>query len=278
MRVLIDIGGTHTRIGTCSAPPDGSLSPTRFATNYDYGSFVAELTSYADRLAARPDAVCVSFGVALSKGKITGAGKMSDFVGRALVDDLANMFHCPAFAAHDCICALLHILGGQRPDGSVGYVTISSGIGAATAFADERSTVLQRIRIGHHVVHRYGPKCKCGRDGCLSSFVDSKTLESAMGRPLSEIHDEAFWRDYVEWLSIGLGNLAVMLGLDRLLLGGGVAANRTVRDLLPQAVTQQVGTGGGYAPCRVQWLPDYEMAPMLGAYFLAENGHLVIRG
>jgi predicted NBD/HSP70 family sugar kinase len=276
--VLIDIGGTTTRVGLCTTQPSEILSLTRFSTIYSYAEFLDRIREYSSGLAQKAEAVCVAFGVGLSKGTVTGAGKMPDFVGRAIEADLSAAFRCPAFVAHDCICALLRILGGNRVEGCVGYVTISSGIGAAIAFSDINCTVLQRIRIGHHVIQMGGTLCKCGRKGCLSAFVDSKTLESALRRPLSEVVDEEFWRQYVDRMAVGLGNLAVTTGLDRLYLGGGIAANDIVRDRLPHRVQNEIGTGGGYGACKVEWITSYEEAPMQGAYYLAGDNELVIRG
>ncbi len=276
--LLLDIGGTHTRSAVISEKrPDVLAARQRWSTVYDYRSFIAKLDDLRKAGTDTYAKVCVSFGVGLENGVVVGASKMPDFIGRRLGDDLRELFECESFIAHDCICGLLSVVGRRPVTDALGYVTISTGIGAGIAFGNGEIDVFQRVRLGHHVLCVKGELCQCGRRGCLSAYVDGQAIAARCGLQLHEITDRNFWLDYSEWLSVGLANLAKMHGLKRIFVGGGVMKNTFLRHSLPALFAAALG-GDGYGGCALEYLENSEDAPLLGAAYLARHRRSVIRG
>lgn len=279
MRVLFDIGGTETKIATSfpHAPTDIQIHD-RLQTSPSYDDFLRAATSVFHSLKATPSSVCISIGAKVNEGEILGCSKLPDYIGREIGSDVSKVFSCASYVAHDCVCAALFAYRHQGEAEALGYVTVSTGIGAAVVFEGQGQMVLERIRLAHHVVDPAGPKCACGRTGCLAVYLDSKQITSRFGKPLAQISDEKFWRAYSKSLAIGLVNLANLQDLDRIFLGGGVLNNQFLKYIVTQDFQEQTGKSVGYAVCELSILEQYETAPLKGASLLPDQPKVIIRG
>ncbi|HEX2645702.1 MAG TPA: ROK family protein, partial [Candidatus Dormibacteraeota bacterium] len=87
---------------------------------------------------------------------------------------------------------------------------------------------------GHQTILPDGPPCNCGNRGCLEALAKADAITAACGQPdvqasvaaaragdaraLQGIHDVG------RYLGIGVSNVVVLLGVDRVVVGGGIAA------------------------------------------------------
>ncbi|HMP71674.1 MAG TPA: ROK family protein [Kiritimatiellia bacterium] len=262
---VFDIGGTKTRFAIASDESAKDLTGVKtLATPFDYGAFIEMAHSLVSGAGAPMKALGVSFGVGMRNGVVEAASKMPDFVGRNIAEDLRLIVNAPVTVHHDCICVLAGLASDIKDGESIGYVTVSTGVGAATVTNADGVQFFQRLRLAHHVVDAHSQeRCKCGRTGCLAAFIDSARWRER-GVDLTAVTDVSFWNDYVQVLAVGLANLCRMFGLSELHVGGGVTRNMHVRPRLIEEVSSQL-PDDGYPRARVAILEDEDLAPLRGA-------------
>ena len=212
-------------------------------------------------------------------------------VGQRVV--CANDADCAAIAEH-------HAGAAQGFDDFV-MVTLGTGIGGGIfshghlvrghgGFAGE---------IGHMVVDPRGPRCPCGQRGCWERFASGAgvarlareaaaagrlpelvrrhgDVESIRGEDVTRaaadglpealaVVDEVGW-----WLALGIANLAAILDINRVVIGGGLTTAASL--LIPSARTHLAGMveGEGVRP-EIEIVPAFfgEQAGAIGAAFLA---------
>lgn len=263
---LLDIGGTKTRLAWGDIAQAGLLQNiVATPTPYQYDEFLSLVQEFRNRQQVPCVAVGVSFGVGLKKGVIKAASKMPDFVGRNLRADLERIFGAPTEIHHDCVCVLASVARELDDQESWGYVTVSTGLGAAVVTRIGTSLLFERIRLAHHVVDvNSSQRCACGRVGCLATFVDSAQLRSR-GVAVETLGDDATaWESYLAYLSVGLANFCRLFGLSRLLLGGGVLRNSYVAENITDYVRTNL-PDDGYPLASIGILEDEDLAPLRGA-------------
>lgn len=159
--------------------------------------------------------------------------------------------------ANDANAAALgeHRFGAGRGASHMIFVTVSTGIGGGLVLGGKLYTGAWGTagEIGHTIVESGGPRCACGREGCLEALASgtamardaiqrltagepSQLLELAGGH-LEEVTAELIGqaagvgdnlaREVVEraatYLGIGLGNLVNLLNPEVIVVGGGVS-------------------------------------------------------
>ncbi|GAA0912667.1 hypothetical protein GCM10009557_86690 [Virgisporangium ochraceum] len=257
--VGVDIGGTFTRVAV-----DGTVV-ARWRTDPDYDRQLAALAAVVP---ADPAGIGVSVGgrVDPTGRAVTVALNLRGYEGRALRDDLADAFSCPVRIAHDATCGLLgeHEYGSLRGADRCGYVTLSTGTGYAVRLGRGGHFVATTTEAGHQLVAGNDRPCSCGQVGCLETLTGGPALERA-GTRLSDVDDDAFWRDYAAALARGLANFALVSGVDTVALGGAVAVRRAglwpvLRERLADILT--------YRPLTVVPAALGEDAPLSGAVVL----------
>ncbi len=259
--VAIDVGGTRTRVDAGDGPV------VRFATEQDYERQLARLR---DAVPGRPSAVGVSFG-----GRVTAAGdvrvamNLRAYEGRPLRRDLESTLDAPVRVAHDATCGLLgeHALGSLRGAERCGYVTLSTGVGAALRLGAGGHFVAVTTEAGHQLVAGNDRPCGCGQTGCLETLLGGAALRRHLGRDLATVDDPGFWRAYAGHLAGGLANFALAAGLDAVAVGGAIASRRRelwppLREALAERLTYQ-------APA--VHLATMEEAPLAGARVLLDT-------
>ncbi|MET7421550.1 ROK family protein [Dactylosporangium sp. NPDC005555] len=234
----VDIGGSRTRV----MGEDGAV--VRFPTDPDYDRQLALLR---DALPARPAAVGVSFG-----GRVTADGDvrvslhLRGHEGRALRGDLERMLGCQVRVAHDATCGLLgeHAHGSLRGVDRCGYLTLSTGVGAALRLGVGGHFVAVTTEAGHQLVEGNDRRCGCGQTGCLETLLGGAELRRRLGRGLEEVDDQGFWQVYAQRLAAGVANFALAAGLEAVAIGGAIAARRAglwppLRAALAERLTYQ---------------------------------------
>ena len=87
---------------------------------------------------------------------------------------------------------------------------------------------------GHQTILPDGPRCNCGNNGCLESLARADAIAAACGQPGAEesvaaarAGDPRAQQGLIEvgrYLGIGASNVVVLVGVDRIVVGGGIAA------------------------------------------------------
>jgi|SRR5690348_16509998 glucokinase len=129
-----------------------------------------------------------------------------------------------------------HGLGAGRGVASMLGITLGTGVGGGLVldgrlFLGHQGTAGE---FGHQTIVPDGPLCGCGNRGCLEAVAKAEAIASACGTATVEeaviaarAGDARAQRGIHEagrYLGIGVGNVIVLLTVDRVVVGGGVAS------------------------------------------------------
>lgn len=262
----IDLGGTKIYAGI--ADLEGKLMATlKIPTEAENGpQAVVSRMVESLRLAAEKAGVKMSeiagLGVGTPGPLNSRAGivyttpNLPGWVEVPLADWLAVATGLPVFVENDANLAALgekYFGTGQGVDNFV-FITVSTGIGGGIILGGQiwRGVTDMAGEIGHMVIDTNGPRCNCGRQGCLEvlasgpaivrravaglkEYPDSAILRLASGQaqgvtthhifqaaregdPLAQVvvHETAFY------LGTGITNVVHVINPDLVIIGGGV--------------------------------------------------------
>ncbi|MGW4568597.1 ROK family transcriptional regulator [Streptomyces sp. NPDC004561] len=173
--------------------------------------------------------------------RVTG---FPEWDGFPLRDALEARLGVPVVVDKDTNAAALGLSAGGE-GGSFAYLHLGTGLGAGLVIGGSvhRGARTGAGEFGHQVIQLDGPACECGNRGCLEVLC-----LSAVGR------GEAGTAARV--LGVGAGNLAGLLDIDRVLLGGRTIVSspepyvRGVAEVL-DARARREGVPGGTVAVRV---------------------------
>jgi glucokinase len=129
-----------------------------------------------------------------------------------------------------------HRLGAGRGAVSMLGITLGTGVGGGLILSGALYLGHDGAagEFGHQTIEPDGPACNCGNHGCLEVLTKADTIVAVCGRPTVErcvqaAHsgDERALRGLTQvgrYLGIGVSNVLVLLSVDRVVVGGGVAA------------------------------------------------------
>lgn len=227
--LAIDLGGSNTRLGLFSALEVPDFTPLGgFPTQ---SSYVDQLECIATLL--REQHVGELAGVGVSVGaRVARDGQslvfgpnFSGYLAQPLAADLATRLGCPVRLGHDTVCGLLgeRRFGALREVERAGYLTLSTGTGAAIQLGKGETALISSIEFGHQILEGNERRCLCGQVGCLETFTGGRQLELRYNQPVAEFADESFWQVFASKLALGLLNLALLARIDVVAVSGAIA-------------------------------------------------------
>jgi glucokinase len=259
--VGIDLGGTQIRVAV--ADDRGRLrTVVRHLTEAHRGRrHVTDRIVAAVKEALEQDGTpagkVAALGIGLpgpvdpAAGVVISPANLPGFRNVPLNRILSRATGIPSFLHHDAHLAALgeHRRGAARGASELIYVTVSTGIGAGLILRNELYAGAGGIagEIGHIVVQRGGPRCRCGNSGCLEAIASGTGIAHAAAtlapeNPDSALHGiaEPTAADVVRaaragdqlascildtagaYLGIGLGTLVNLFNPQVIVLGGSV--------------------------------------------------------
>ncbi|MEW2375908.1 ROK family protein [Micromonospora sp. NPDC047812] len=248
--VALDVGGTGMKCALVRA--DGVVLHTeRHPTDAGRGpdAVVDTVLGVAEGLAGKAradglDPVAVGIAVPGVIDEERGIAVWSANVGFRDVPlrDLAHeRLGLPTALGHDVRAGGLAEarLGAGREAGHVLFVAIGTGIAAAHVVDGTAATGAHGAagEIGHILVRPGGPRCGCGRPGCLEAVSSASAIGrryselAAVPATAAEVADRAaageplavdVWREAVEALADGLATGQALYDVEAVVLGGGL--------------------------------------------------------
>ncbi|WWR55198.1 ROK family transcriptional regulator [Streptomyces sp. SCSIO 30461] len=178
--------------------------------------------------------------------------------GYRLRDELARRLSLPVVLDKDTNAAALGLLL-RGEVGDFAYLHLGTGIGAGLVLDGSlyRGARTGAGEFGHQVVHLDGPLCACGKNGCIE----------VMCMTAAERGDVA---EAARLLGIGVANLAELLDIEQVLLGGRLVAAaegefvRGVRSSLSSRNRVMVAPAGGGAYRVAEGAAQMVLAPVFG--------------
>ncbi len=184
--------------------------------------------------------------------------------GHNIIQHLQQHFDRPVRIDNDAnLGALAELWWAAKPAArNLVYIKAATGIAAGLIVYGRLFRGRDGIagEIGHTAIDSSGPRCECGLNGCLTTFIGTQFLLAraadharmpgaarAAPRTLDELVDAALdgephivelIRYTGQRLGIGVANMLNMLNPDTVILGGGITR---AGDLLVDAVREAVG-------------------------------------
>ena len=162
-----------------------------------------------------------------------------------LCDEIEKRTEIQTKIRNDAKCAALaeKKYGSLKQYSDAVFVCIGTGIGGA-AFLDGKLLEPKRyegFEIGHMIIEANGQLCSCGKKGCFEAYASIKALKQRVTKILGErsditgqyLREELLIKDnkevqeevesFLNYLKIGLGNLIDMFEPEAICLGGSFA-------------------------------------------------------
>lgn len=207
-----------------------------------------------------------------------------------LAADVAASLRLPARIANDAQCAALGEAryGAGRGAARMAMITIGTGVGGGFVRDGRLETDgygSMAYIFGHSIIAYDGKLCNCGRRGCLETYASASAIAKrgaqvfAGEKSVREIFElarggdavaQGVLREFVEYLTAGVVNIANILRPHLVVLGGGVSASG---DLLLPAVNKGLEKGVygyAYAPVKAVCAQLGNQAGVVGAASLLE--------
>lgn len=294
----IDLGGTKTVVAVVDAA-GRVLRHRRLQTpsRPQPDALLALLTSELQALTAELPRIA-AVGAALP-GPVDGARGILhrafdwDWHEVPVAQWLAHALGVPAAADNDvhCCCRAEQCFGVARGVDDFAWVQVSTGVGGALVLGGRLYGGAEGWagEIGHIVLEEGGPRCACGRQGCLQALVSGPAIvrryaaaragdtpaggaeavfaAAARGERVAQELIAAVATD----LGRGLAVLVTLLNPALVVLGGGVMASlRPYLGLVDAALRARV-FGESNARVRLAATAVGYEAPLLGAAVLAQE-------
>ncbi len=188
-----------------------------------------------------------------------------------LLSLFTERYHRPVFIDHDMNCCVLgeHFFGDTGRFSNFVCVNIEGGIGAGIMINGEvyRGADNSAGELGHILVADNGPRCSCGRYGCLESVASDRALLAgarltAAGRKrdafsanhagdrdmgletvieaarLGDKEVLSLFEEMGHYLGIGIGILITLFNPEKVILSGGIFR---ARDFLQTSMNASLG-------------------------------------
>lgn len=270
MKIGIDIGGSHVAVGlinqtgkiVCKSEKNiaNKLEEKDFAKIL-INTIIEQIQNVLEE--AKKDITQVSLiGIAVpgmvSKTSIIKAENLH-IKDLEIADEINKYFNVPIKLKNDAKCAALaeKEYGSLKKAKDAIFLTLGTGIGGAVFLNGELlvPSKYEGFEIGHMIIEKNGLKCNCGRNGCFEKYASMKVLkekiakqlgkETITGEELKEILEQSMEdeqienivNEYIDNLSIGLGNLINIFEPEVISIGGSFAyyektlLNRLIRRL-----------------------------------------------
>ena len=142
-----------------------------------------------------------------------------------------------------------HGLGAGRGARAMLGITLGTGVGGGLIldghlYLGHEGTAGE---FGHQTILPDGPLCNCGNHGCLEALARADAIAAACGQPSVEesvaaarAGDSRAQQGLDEagrYLGIGASNVVVLVALDRIVIGGGIAA---AGDMLLEPIREEL--------------------------------------
>ena len=289
----IDIGGTSAKIGMVDKE-NKVIAETKVVTGVKKAEQIIENIAKAalqlmeEHNISMEQCGKVGIGVPGLVDKKEGMVRYSNnlqWENVKLAEEFAKYMPLPVSIANDADCAALGeaVAGAGRGVQNLVMLTLGTGVGGGVILNGQLFTgsILGGIELGHMVIHEKGELCTCGRRGCLEAYAsatamrrEAKKVYGTSLEPL-EIFEKANASDekakvivhnYIQDLGTGVINLVNVFRPERIIFGGGIAAQGEVILQPIRERMEKESFGGNYSEVPELVIAEMEnQAGMIGA-------------
>jgi glucokinase len=217
MYILIDVGGTKTRI-TLTEHREAFLAPVVIATPQDFNEWVTAVKEAAVPLHNGRKIAGTVVGIPgtfTSDGVIIKTPNLPKWKDAPLREKLEEMFSSPAVIENDASLVGLGeaVYGAGKGHAIVAYVTISTGVGGTRIVDGKIDRSTYGFEIGHTIIDH---------NQSVENLIGGGALEKRFGKPSKEVHDVAVWEKVNHYAGVFGANTAMYWSPSVIVYGGPV--------------------------------------------------------
>ncbi|MEZ0323227.1 MAG: ROK family protein [Hydrogenothermaceae bacterium] len=246
----IDIGGTFVKVilkDNEKLKKEKILIPENVKKKELFEKFILDII-----LKYSPEKVGIAVaGLVNKEGMVTNSPNLRYIEGINLKNYIQNSLNIPVFVGNDANFAAYgeYVYGNGKDSKILICLTLGTGLGGGAVIDGKilEGVSGSAMEIGHMIIEKGGQLCNCGRRGCLEAYVSSygleRTYRDISGESLSsfdiiklakegDIKALKSFEIFIDYLSVGIMNIAHIFNPDKVLLSGGIVENYS--ELLPK--------------------------------------------
>lgn len=218
MYILIDIGGTNTRIAK-TKDTETFGEPIIFATPQNFDEWFSKTIMHIDELKKEEKITSIIAGVAATfkedGATIHISPHLPSWQGINLKEKLGGWFDCEAVIKNDTELVGLGeaVFGSGKGKEIVVYITISTGVGGVRIIRGQIDNNRFGFEIGHQIVND-------GKE--LEYYLSGSSHQKRFGKPSRDIDDPDFWKEVNYYGGILAANTVMYWSPDVIIFGGPV--------------------------------------------------------
>lgn len=228
MYILIDIGGTNTRIAG-SSDKQSFGEPVIFPTPQNFDEWLSQATQSITTLQGEDSIQAIVVGLAgtfsTDRTIVHVCPHLPLWNGINIKERLGGPFSTDVYLENDTALVGLGeaVYGsGKGHDISV-YITISTGVGGVRVVDGSIDRNKFGFEMGHHIVNN---------EKDIEYYLGGSSHEARFGRPSHEIKDSEFWKEVNYYTGILLANTVMYWSPSIIILGGPVVNDIEIESAL----------------------------------------------
>ena len=217
MYILIDIGGTKTRVAL-TEHREAFLEPVVFPTPQNFEEWMTQLKETSATLSQgkKIHGVVVGLPGTITKdGVIEVTPNLPEWSEVPLKEKLEKYFSCSALLENDAALVGLGeaMFGAGKGHPIVAYITISTGVGGVRIVDGKIDRNIFGFEIGHTIIEK---------DRDVESLISGGALERRFGKPSHEVHDVGLWEQVNHYAGVFGANTTMYWSPSIVVYGGPV--------------------------------------------------------
>ena len=229
MLVVIDIGGTNTRVAVSE---DGKIikNKKKFPTPIKFEEGISSIITTVNELSGNNSidglAVGIPGTINRSTGKVINVANIHSWNNRDICNLLSQKLETNVFLANDAELAALGeaSFGAGKNSRIVAYLTVSTGIGGALVVDKNLVPRAYNTEPGHMVVDVNSEAIDGSeRKGTLEVLASGITFEKQFGVKPKNCENPEIWEQYAQILGEGIINVILLWSPEILVIGGGLS-------------------------------------------------------
>ncbi len=219
MILLVDIGGTYTRIAIAENLKR-IKNFTIYPTKYKYKEFIEFIKTFNKK-----EIKVACFGIAgmldKEKSKVIYSPSLKDFINKKLKTDLEKILKTKIILENDAILGAIgeSYYGRGKNFYSFGYITLGTGIGGAKIVNKNIDNNNFGFEPGHSIV--FIEKIKKFFE--IEKLIGGKNIKEKYGLISKKLKNKNFSNFYYNILSVLIINTSIFWSVDKIILGGSIS-------------------------------------------------------
>lgn len=231
MYILIDIGGTNTRI-TRTDNKEVFEEPVIFDTPQDFNTWFDIAIKHIDTFRRGDTLETIVAGLAgtfTENGAVHTSPHLPDWKGINLKEKLGGWFNTEVHLENDAALVGLGeaVFGSGKGFDIAVYITISTGVGGVRIDDGKIDKSKFGFEIGHQIVNADGTE--------LEYYLAGSSHEKRFGMPSREVKDPELWKEVNYYAGIMVANTTMYWSPAVIILGGPVVNDMNLDDVRAHA-------------------------------------------